>query len=427
MTIKRVLLTLLVTWQVLVQFQVASSSPLDPCLNSDSYEYTYIDTEGSEKPLSCSNIRYKAKEERRKVLCLKDEVRLNCPQSCGLCCSDLPLYNFTIAGGIIVTCESLSNSQDLKEKFCDKYRSGMNVKNGCPVACNNCRKDPTSIDDDLGISSISKEEGVKKNKSKLWLIISLSLLSFIILLGLFLGYNKRRKWNDRVVVTSRSGTAKMKQHEYNNQLKNLKNNLKLTERGLGKDHIANAKIHYDIGTLAKSKGDKKKSLDAFMKSLQILQKHHGRYHINVAALHCNIGEVYKSQYDYHHSISTFQKALIIHTNLDCKKSPNVALVYLKIGELQQCIGDFDGALKNTRNALIIEEKVYGKLHQKTARTKYKIGFIWQKKRNHESAFMEYRSALEILIDSIERDYHLRSRSPSSPISGIQVGRGSCEV
>ena len=42
---------------------------------------------------SCRWVRNKP--VRRQNQCAREEVRVNCPQSCGLCCMDDPFYSFT--------------------------------------------------------------------------------------------------------------------------------------------------------------------------------------------------------------------------------------------------------------------------------------------------------------------------------------------
>ena len=56
------------------------------CVFSDA---KYRNTKGK----SCQWVRNKP--VRRQNQCAREEVRVNCPQSCGLCCMDDPFYSFT--------------------------------------------------------------------------------------------------------------------------------------------------------------------------------------------------------------------------------------------------------------------------------------------------------------------------------------------
>jgi len=49
------------------------------CLNSRTFSYFY-----ENKQRQCANVRLK--EGRRQEMCQFEDVRENCPQSCGICC-----------------------------------------------------------------------------------------------------------------------------------------------------------------------------------------------------------------------------------------------------------------------------------------------------------------------------------------------------
>ena len=101
-----------------------------PCLNSDTYLFN------DEPGKTCKWIRNK--EYRRQSLCTKSEVRSNCPQSCGLCCDDDPNYNYTIKNVVPKTCEWITEDS-LNQQFCNKYRNGRMVRDGCSKSCNFCQ------------------------------------------------------------------------------------------------------------------------------------------------------------------------------------------------------------------------------------------------------------------------------------------------
>ena len=72
-------------------------------------------------------------------LCKLDEVRTNCPVTCGLCCEDDPSYTFINDMGIEKTCGWITLKDVRKSKYCDKYKSGMLVRVACPKACDYCK------------------------------------------------------------------------------------------------------------------------------------------------------------------------------------------------------------------------------------------------------------------------------------------------
>ncbi len=104
------------------------------CLNDQ--EYTY-DDDGKSRP--CSNIRIK--ETRRQTLCLLDEVRENCPQSCGICCEDDPDFTFPLNNifGTSQDCAWITkNNIDIRRgNYCgmEDTVGTTSIRNMCPLAC----------------------------------------------------------------------------------------------------------------------------------------------------------------------------------------------------------------------------------------------------------------------------------------------------
>lgn len=121
-----------------------SSSPSDSptpfaCINDRDYR---ININGEVR--SCNWIRYQ--EDRRKELCLDEEVRQFCPHSCGLCCEDDPNYTFTNGLDLEVDCSWILKNENKvdqrKAKFCiaedgDQF-DVINIRVGCPRSCDFC-------------------------------------------------------------------------------------------------------------------------------------------------------------------------------------------------------------------------------------------------------------------------------------------------
>ena len=108
---------------------------LSACLNDQTYKYP-----GSvSRP--CSNIRIK--ESRRQKLCLLDEVREACPQTCGLCCDDDPDFMFPLekVKGAERPCEWISiNDKHVDTRqglYCglDYFIGTTTIRNMCPFSC----------------------------------------------------------------------------------------------------------------------------------------------------------------------------------------------------------------------------------------------------------------------------------------------------
>ena len=100
----------------------------EACLNKDNYFYL---TENR----TCKFIRNK--KSRREEFCPIAEVRKNCPQACGVCCTNDPAYGFKTYGKN-VNCAWVGKRDSRKQLYCDTRQSGKMVRDACPVACDRC-------------------------------------------------------------------------------------------------------------------------------------------------------------------------------------------------------------------------------------------------------------------------------------------------
>ncbi len=84
-------------------------------------------------------------------MCIIEEVRQGCKQTCGLCCNDIPNYTFKLLGRRegSVSCDWLRESQDRRDSYCKNWRpggptsdgmGGMMVRDACPFSCNFCQQ-----------------------------------------------------------------------------------------------------------------------------------------------------------------------------------------------------------------------------------------------------------------------------------------------
>jgi tetratricopeptide (TPR) repeat protein len=86
---------------------------------------------------NCFKLRFNYKD--RKPLCHKEEVRNECPQSCGLCCANDPNYVFNTDDAVPRNCEWLGRNENSEFlSYCDEHKNGRMVKDACPESCNFC-------------------------------------------------------------------------------------------------------------------------------------------------------------------------------------------------------------------------------------------------------------------------------------------------
>lgn len=100
-------------------------------------------------------------EERRYLFCQSEEVRNNCPFSCGVCCKDDSEYTFTINRGEQKKCIWLGKKSARQDRYCDNVIDGMSVSERCPKACGRCK----SPYDNCGETKTSKAPS-KQTKSE---------------------------------------------------------------------------------------------------------------------------------------------------------------------------------------------------------------------------------------------------------------------
>eukprot|EP00554_Chaetoceros_debilis_P002568 CAMPEP_0194095478 /NCGR_PEP_ID=MMETSP0149-20130528/56847_1 /TAXON_ID=122233 /ORGANISM="Chaetoceros debilis, Strain MM31A-1" /LENGTH=699 /DNA_ID=CAMNT_0038781423 /DNA_START=588 /DNA_END=2684 /DNA_ORIENTATION=- len=101
-------------------------------------------------------------DTRRSLFCQSEEVRNNCPFSCGECCEDDVQYTFTVKRGLQKKCKWLGQKTVRQERYCNVVMDdhGSAVSAGCPAACGTCKSpyDETS-DDDCGDTKATKAPG----------------------------------------------------------------------------------------------------------------------------------------------------------------------------------------------------------------------------------------------------------------------------
>lgn len=175
-----------------VQFVLIScilhTATSSPCLNNEAYKY-------SSSNQTCDWIRWN--EGRRQDLCQLEEIRSNCPQSCGLCCDDDPFFEFSDGSSITRNCTWIEEFS--MHEYCDRRRNNTTVKFRCPLACDICKtevhiiKDPPPPPPNASNSNNTNNTG----------IIIGSVMSAISVLGV-IALHKRCRNKDEVTYSLRT-------------------------------------------------------------------------------------------------------------------------------------------------------------------------------------------------------------------------------
>ena len=308
------------------------------------------------------------------------------------------------------------------------------VRNACPVACGFCQtyveylpsygynetnndgiedddnEDNETLDDEKGNDDTVQSEQEEKETSpdsdgndSLGVALGISLGAAFgvsaLIVSLFTGVLRRKEWSEGVISID-SLQKEDKPQTHRQRLQSLKRTLRFQEQEMGKEHTANAKVHYDIGMLMFDNNNKNSSLESFQNAIDILDIDTSETNPNVATIHYMMAETYKKQKRYTDASKSYKKALKIHEKIK-KQSTNVSKLYFKIGEMYQHRGDSDEALKYTRAALHTEINVSGQDDIKTVLIHDRIGTLLQEKNDIDRAYKSYRYALEILIENLE--------------------------
>jgi len=99
------------------------------CINDPNYFY-------DDAKETCQWIRFN--ESRRQEYCKKSQVKIKCPQTCGLCCQNENDYTFKNKNNKIVSCYWVGKTSARRKKYCDKFKEGRMVQDACPLACGQC-------------------------------------------------------------------------------------------------------------------------------------------------------------------------------------------------------------------------------------------------------------------------------------------------
>jgi arylsulfatase A-like enzyme len=115
----------------------ASDFAIDACTNNDDYEITSQDENSEEKEYRCEDFRWYT--VLREELCAREDVHLNCPDSCGVCCQDDPSFVITRPNGSNENCSWLEDDEFRREEWCNTMSNGQFVRDACKKTCKVCK------------------------------------------------------------------------------------------------------------------------------------------------------------------------------------------------------------------------------------------------------------------------------------------------
>ena len=117
---------------LVISFGCVHSATQSHCYDNTLYS---LDHEG--ETLTCQHI--KQDESKRVDVCTIDEVRSNCPQTCGLCCGNDVDFRFETRKRKNKDCTWLGSKEVRKYFYCNTVDNGRRVKDACTKACDSCK------------------------------------------------------------------------------------------------------------------------------------------------------------------------------------------------------------------------------------------------------------------------------------------------
>lgn len=129
-------------------FAASATSERSTCVDSSTFVVDGL--EGK----TCDWV--KADINRLTDYCEVEEVRSNCPRTCGSCCEDDHSFVMSTSEGM-KDCEWISRLTDRRKSlYCDAVRKGIAVSDACPKACDACS---SSVAKDEIVQVLERMEG----------------------------------------------------------------------------------------------------------------------------------------------------------------------------------------------------------------------------------------------------------------------------
>ena len=116
---------------------MASDFAIDACTNNDDYVITGQDENSEEKEYRCEDFRWYT--VLREEFCVREDVHLNCPDSCGVCCQDDPSFLITRPNGSNENCSWLEDDAFRRDELCNTMSNGQFVRDACKKTCKVCK------------------------------------------------------------------------------------------------------------------------------------------------------------------------------------------------------------------------------------------------------------------------------------------------
>lgn len=171
--------------------------------------------------------------------------------------------------------------------------------------------------------------------------------------------------------------------------------LELTEKVLGKNHIAVTKSLNYIAELYKLQANAEKAEKLYLRTLGIYRNTYGNNHQSVATVLTNLAQLYAVAQRFPEAESAYREALDIFKKVNGKEHASVVTATNNLALLFDATGKLSEAEPLYREATSIAEKVYGGDHPAVASSLNNLGLLYYSSGKYLEAEPLYLRALGI--------------------------------
>lgn len=197
-------------------------------------------------------------------------------------------------------------------------------------------------------------------------------------------FEKWEEWERWVRVNNWIGWNYDCLGKYDNELRHLKQTLKIGENYLDSNHIVLGQVLNGIGLCYNSKGNYNKAIEYCEKSLNIKYKHLDPEHTMIGNSMNNLGLSYHFKGNYDKSICYHQKALKIREKLLNSEPIQTAYSLNNLGICYEKKGDYNKAINYFKKSIILYKKTF-KEYNDLGNVYNNLGLSYHSKGNYDKA------------------------------------------
>lgn len=163
-------------------------------------------------------------------------------------------------------------------------------------------------------------------------------------------------------------------------------------------------LYYNLGLVAKLKGEYERSLEYYEKALQCVMKYNSTNHIVLANTYNGIGEIYWKNGDRNRALESFKEAVKIFEQAKLSEHVDMALFQDNMGLFYKEQENYIEALPFYTRSLMIRQKALPKNHPDIAMSYHNLGTVRLRLGQTEIAVEYFETAVNMRIRSLPPDH-----------------------